>query len=51
MTHTNIGNNIKHFRKSKGYTQAQLVKILNVSTQSVSKWERESKALIFLFFL
>ena len=42
MNNTNIGNKIKQLRKEKGYTQEKLGEILNVSTQSVSKWERKS---------
>ncbi len=42
MNNTNIGNKIKQLRKEKGYTQENLGEILNVSTQSVSKWERKS---------
>ena len=42
MTNTNIGIQIKQLRKQKGYTQEKLGEILNVSTQSVSKWERAS---------
>lgn len=39
MNNTNIANQIKQLRKQKGYTQEKLGEILNVSTQSVSKWE------------
>lgn len=35
-----IGKKIKELRTVKGYTQEQLGKLLNVSTQAVSKWER-----------
>ncbi len=35
-----IGKKIKELRIAKGYTQEQLGKLLNVSTQAVSKWER-----------
>ncbi len=35
-----IGKIIKERRIAKGYTQEQLGKFLNVSTQAVSKWER-----------
>lgn len=35
-----IGKIIKKLRTAKGYTQEQLGKLLNVSTQAVSKWER-----------
>lgn len=35
-----IGKKIKELRTLKGYTQEQLGKLLNVSTQAVSKWER-----------
>lgn len=34
-----IGENIKLFRKAKDITQEQLAEMLNVSSQSVSKWE------------
>ena len=32
-------DNIVRFRKSKGYTQEELAKKLNISSQAVSKWE------------
>lgn len=35
-----IGKKIKELRIAKGYTQEQLGKLLSVSTQAVSKWER-----------
>lgn len=35
-----MGKKIKERRIAKGYTQEQLGKLLNVSTQAVSKWER-----------
>ena len=35
-----MGKIIKEKRIAKGYTQVQLGKLLNVSTQAVSKWER-----------
>lgn len=34
-----IGENIKLFRKSKDITQEQLAEMLNISAQSVSRWE------------
>ena len=34
-----IGQFIKKLRKEKGLTQAQLAEKLNISFQSVSKWE------------
>ena len=34
-----IGNFIKKLRKEKGMTQSQLAEKLNISFQSVSKWE------------
>ena len=34
-----IGENIKLFRKEKDITQEQLAEMLNVSSQSVSRWE------------
>ncbi|MGN1419167.1 MAG: helix-turn-helix domain-containing protein [Acutalibacteraceae bacterium] len=35
-----IGDKIKALRKSKKITQEQLAKILNITPQAVSKWER-----------
>lgn len=35
----NIGKRIKALRKNKRITQEELADILNVSPQSVSKWE------------
>jgi len=34
-----IGDNIRTFRKEKNITQEQLAEILNVSCQSISRWE------------
>lgn len=34
-----IGGFIAALRKEKGYTQAALAEILNVSNRTVSKWE------------
>ena len=34
-----IGENIKLFRKAKDITQEQLAEMLNISSQSVSRWE------------
>lgn len=33
------GNLISELRKSKGYTQSELAKKLNVSDKTISKWE------------
>lgn len=35
-----IGDQIKKYRKKKGLTQEELGRLVNVTTQSVSKWER-----------
>ena len=35
-----IGKQIRKYRNEKGYAQEQLGKLLGVSTQAVSKWER-----------
>lgn len=35
-----VAANIAHYRKTNGYTQAQLAEKLNYSDKSVSKWER-----------
>lgn len=37
-----IGSNIKRLRLNKGVTQEELGEILGVSSQAVSKWEKES---------
>jgi transcriptional regulator with XRE-family HTH domain len=36
-----IGEYILNYRKRHGLTQSELGKLLGVSTQAVSKWERE----------
>lgn len=36
-----IGQNIKKYRKEKGYTQRELADMVGVSVQAVSKWETE----------
>lgn len=36
-----IGEKISKLRKENNYTQEQLAEILNVSRQSVSKWETD----------
>ena len=38
----NIGENIKRLRAEKGVTQEELAKYLNITYQSVSKWETEA---------
>lgn len=35
----NFGENLKSLRKDKGFTQEEVAEFLNVSTQSVSRWE------------
>ena len=37
-----IGNKINQLRKLSGMTQEQLAEKLNVSRQTISKWESES---------
>ena len=36
-----IGQNIKKFRKDKGYTQKDLAEMVGVSVQAISKWETD----------
>jgi len=36
-----IGQNIKKYRKEKGYTQRDLADMIGVSVQSISKWETD----------
>jgi len=42
MKSNNIGERIRFLRIDKGYTQEKLGEILNVSSQSISKWERST---------
>jgi putative transcriptional regulator len=35
------GNDIKKFREKLGLTQEALARLLNISTQTVNRWERE----------
>lgn len=35
----NLGNNIRKFRKNKGFTQEELADLLNITPQAVSRWE------------
>ena len=37
-----ISKKIKEYRKEYGITQKQLAELLDVSCQSVSKWERDA---------
>ena len=39
-----IGQNIKKYRKIKGFTQKELAEIIGVSIQAISKWETDSGA-------
>lgn len=39
-----IGQNIKKYRKEKGYTQRELAEKIGVSIQSISKWETDAGA-------
>ena len=36
-----IGKNIRYFRKLIGYTQEKLAETLNVSRQTIAKWEND----------
>lgn len=38
----NLGEKILDLRKKKGMSQGDLAEVLNVSRQSVSKWETNS---------
>lgn len=46
-----IGNKIKQLRKSKGYSQVDLAKLLNISSQAISKWESNSSSRILVVYL
>ncbi len=39
-----IGQNIKKYRKEKGYTQRELAERIGVSVQAISKWETDTGA-------
>lgn len=39
-----IGQNIKKYRKEKGYTQRDLADLIGVSVQAISKWETDTGA-------
>ena len=39
-----IGQNVKKYRKEKGYTQRELADLIGVSVQAVSKWETDTGA-------
>lgn len=39
-----IGQNIKKYRKEKGYTQRDLADLIGVSVQAISKWETNTGA-------
>ena len=41
MNKIRIGEYILKYRKKRGLTQGEFGKLLGVSTQAVSKWERE----------
>ena len=44
MERKSIGQFIAALRKSRGFTQAQLAEMLNVSDKAVSRWERDESA-------
>ena len=39
---TNLGANIRNYRKNKGFTQDELASMLGVTPQAVSRWESEA---------
>lgn len=39
-----LGSRLLELRKQKGFTQEQLAEKLNVTNQSVSKWEKDINA-------
>lgn len=46
-----FSENLKAMRKAKGYTQEELAIKLNVTRQTISKWEKGYPFQMWIFFL
>lgn len=46
-----IGKKITYLRKSRGYTQAKLAELINVSIKTISNWELGEKRLTLTHLL
>ena len=47
----NYGNALRYLRRSKNYTQQDMAKMLNVSPQTISKWENGVNQIRYCFRL